>query len=82
MIFIKKGSPSQHLNIKEQCLNLLTLNIFLPSLLVFVRLCESLSTSNVFLPSLCVFARLCVSLPVFACLCVSLHSLGVFVVFR
>ena len=47
------------------CLSILwvslsTLNTFLPSLCVFVRLCVSLSTSNVFLPSLCVFARLCV----------------------
>ena len=67
------------------CLSLgvfVNLNIFLPSLRVFVRDCVSLSTSNVFLPSLCVFARLCPSLCVFACLCVSLRSLGVFAVFR
>ena len=64
-------------------MSLSTLNIFLPSLRVFVYLWVSWSTLNIVLPSLRVFVRLCSSLStsnvflpslgVFVCLCASLR---------
>ena len=49
---------------------------------IFACLCPSLCVFVNFKRFFAAFACLCPSLPVFACLCVSLRSLGVFAVFR